>query len=73
MLFRSGEMTLVIELRDSQSEEILARVFDRQAVEGAAMLSGESVVSTWQGVERIVARWALRVREGLDELVSGNY
>lgn len=68
-----GEMTLVIELRDSQSEEILARVFDRQAVEGAAMLSGESVVSTWQGVERIVARWALRVREGLDELVSGNY
>jgi hypothetical protein len=68
-----GEMTLVIELRDSESEEILIRVFDRRAFEGAAMLSGESVVSTWEGVERIVERWALRVREGLDELVSGNY
>ena len=68
-----GEMTLVIELRDSQSEEILARVFDRQAFEGAAMLTGESVVSTWQGVERLVERWASRVAGGLDELVSGNY
>lgn len=69
----TGEMTLVIELRDSQSEEILIRVFDRQAFEGAAMLSGESVVSTWEGVERLVDRWASRVASGLDELVSGNY
>lgn len=68
-----GEMTLVIELRDSESEEVLARVFDRRAVEGAAMLSGESVISTWEGVERLVARWASRAREGLDRLVTGNY
>lgn len=68
-----GELTLVIELRDSESEEVLARVFDRRAVEGAAMLSGESVISTWQGVERLVARWATSVREGLDQLVSGDY
>jgi hypothetical protein len=66
-------MTLVIELRDSQSEEVLIRVFDRQAFEGAAMLSGESVVSTWQGVERLVASWASTTREGLDQLVSGQY
>lgn len=68
-----GELTLVIELRDSESEEVLARVFDRHAVEGAAMLSGESVISTWQGVEQLVARWATRVREGLDRLVTGSY
>ena len=68
-----GEMTLVIELRDAESEEVLIRAFDRRAVEGAAMLSGDNVISTWEGVERLVARWASRVREGLDVLVSGDY
>lgn len=68
-----GEMTLVIELRDSQSEEVLVRVFDRRAFEGAAMLSGEDVISTWEGVGQMVARWAARTREGLDLLVAGNY
>jgi len=68
-----GEMTLVLELRDSQSDEVLVRVFDRQAVEGAAMVSGDSVVSTWQGVERLVGRWASRASEGLDRLLGGEY
>jgi hypothetical protein len=68
-----GEMTLVLELRDSESNEVLVRVFDRRAVEGAAMLSGDSVVSTWEGVDRVVARWASRAREGLDRLLGGDY
>ena len=68
-----GEMTLVLELRDSESEEVLVRSFDRRAFEGAAMVSGESVVSTWQGVDRIVARWASRTREGLENLLGGDY
>lgn len=68
-----GEMTLVMELRDSQSDEVLVRVFDRQAAEGAAMVSGESVISTWEGVDRIVGRWASRAREGLERLLGGKY
>jgi hypothetical protein len=68
-----GEMTLVLELRDSESNEVLVRVFDRQAVEGAAMVSGDGVVSTWEGVERVVGRWASRTREGLENLLGGNY
>jgi len=68
-----GEMTLVMELRDSQSDEVLVRVFDRQAVEGAAMLRGDNVVSTWEGVDRVVARWASRAREGLDRVLDGSY
>jgi hypothetical protein len=68
-----GEMTLVLELRDSESQEVLARAFDRRAFEGAAMVSGDGVVSTWQGVDRIVARWASRTREGLENLLGGNY
>lgn len=68
-----GEMTLVMELRDSQSNEVLVRAFDRRAVEGAAMVSGDGVISTWEGVDRIVARWASRAREGLERLLGGNY
>jgi hypothetical protein len=68
-----GEMTLVMELRDSQSGEVLVRAFDRQAVEGAAMVSGGGVISTWEGVDRVVARWASRAREGLERLLGGNY
>ncbi len=68
-----GEMTLVLELRDSQSDEVLVRAFDRQAVEGAAMVSGSGVVSTWQGVERLVGRWASGASEGLDRLLGGDY
>jgi hypothetical protein len=68
-----GEMTLVMELRDSESNEVLVRVFDRRAVEGAAMLSGNGVVSTWEGVERLVRRWASRSREGLERLLGGEY
>ena len=68
-----GEMTLVLELKDSQSDEVLLRAFDRQAVEGAAMVSGDGVVSTWEGVDRIVATWASRAREGLERLLGGNY
>lgn len=68
-----GEMTLVLELKDSQSDEVLLRAFDRQAVEGAAMVSGDAVVSTWEGVDRIVATWASRAREGLEMLLGGEY
>jgi hypothetical protein len=68
-----GEMTLVLELKDSQSDEVLVRVFDRQAAEGAAMVSGEGVVSTWEGVDRIVAAWAARARDGLERLLGGDY
>jgi len=67
-----AEATLVIELHDSQSEEVLVRVFDQRAVEGAAMFQDSETVSRWQDVERLCELWALRVREGLDVLVSGD-
>ena len=68
-----GEVTLVIELRDSQSEEVLVRVFDQRAVEGVAMFQGNRTISRWPDIEQLCQQWALRVREGLDVLVSGDY
>ena len=68
-----GEVTLVIELRDSESEEVLMRVFDQRAVEGVAMLQGNQTVSRWPDIEQLCQQWALRVRTGLDVLVGGEY
>ena len=68
-----GEATLVIELRDSQSEEVLVRVFDQRAVEGVGMLQGDQAVTRWEDVESLCKHWAATVRERLDVLVSGDY
>ena len=68
-----GEVTLVIELRDSESEEVLVRVFDQQALEGVAMFQDDRPVARWPDIEQLCRQWARRVREGLDVLVSGNY
>ena len=68
-----GEVTLVIELRDSESEEVLVRVFDQRAVEGVAMFQDNQTVSRWPDIEQLCQQWALRVREGLDVLVGGDY
>jgi hypothetical protein len=69
-----GEATLVIELRDSQSEEVLARVFDRRAVEGMAMAQKQDApITRWEDVETLCKRWATTVRSRLDVLVGGQY
>jgi hypothetical protein len=66
-----GEATLVIELHDSESGEILARVYDRRAIEGVAIAQGDSAPLTrWQDVESMCKQWASTVRERLDVLVG---
>ena len=62
-----GEATLVLELRDSESRTILARSIDRRAAEtpGAGMAFANPVRNRAE-VERLIRRWATRLREGLD-------
>ena len=66
-----GEASLVIELFDSQSGEILARGVDTKAVEGAAMAQDGGLVSRWEEVDKLCARWASTTRKGLESLISG--
>ena len=66
-----GEATLVIELFDSQSGEILARGVDTKAIEGAAMAQDGGLVSRWEEVDKLCARWASTTRKGLESLISG--
>ena len=66
-----GEATLVLELRDSESDEILARGVDARAVEGAAMLKkGGQTATTWSEVEELCKRWASVARKRLDAIVE---
>jgi hypothetical protein len=62
-----GEATLVIELYDSESRQILARIADRDAAEPA----GQSLAADIQAgseVRRMFNSWAKRFRAGLDEV-----
>jgi hypothetical protein len=68
-----AEVTLVLELRDSESEEVLVRVFDQRAVEGVAMFQNHEPVARWPDIEVLCQRWAARARDGLDRLVTGSY
>jgi hypothetical protein len=67
-----GEATLVLELRDSQSQQILARGVDARAVEGAAFGQNGDVVTRWEDVEKLCSRWASMTRSRLDVLFDQN-
>jgi len=64
-----GEATLVIEISDSLSGEVIYRAVDRRAIEnvGSQMIRSNSA-STWAEVRRWARRWATRLREGLDSI-----
>ena len=66
-LSRVGEATLVLELRDSLSDTILARAIDRRAAENRAMGFTESNRTTNSAEVRTVVRgWARVLRRRLD-------
>jgi hypothetical protein len=69
-----AEATLVIELSDAESEEVLARVYDRRAIQGSAIAQRQGPpITQWEEVEAVCKRWAATVRARLDVVVSGNY
>ena len=64
-----GEATLVLEARDSLSGETIYRAIDRRSAEQAGGYGNisNSVTNTAE-VRRMAARWATRLREGLDSI-----
>lgn len=66
-----GEATLVLELRDSETNAILARSIDRRAAEqpGGIMFKSNRVTNAAE-VRRLVRFWAARLRESLDGFVA---
>jgi len=66
-LSRVGEATLVLELRDSITEAILARAVDRRAAERVSGMSQSTRVQNRAEVRRLAQNWARMLREQLDE------
>jgi hypothetical protein len=64
-----GEATLVMEARDSLSGETIYRAIDRRAAQQAGGYGtiSNSVTNTAE-VRRMAARWAQRLRVGLDSI-----
>jgi hypothetical protein len=67
-LSRVGEATLVLEVRDSITEAILARAVDRRAAESAFDFKESNRVNNTVEVKRLARTWARILRERLDEL-----
>ena len=68
-LRRVGEATLVIELRDSESNATLMRILDRRAAErGPGGIMNSNPVSNTADVRRLANAWARLFRQRLDEL-----
>jgi hypothetical protein len=65
-----GEATLVIELRDSESNEVLARAADRRAAENAGWPIDANTVTVWPEVRRLAQTWASMLRKRLDDFES---
>ena len=64
-----GEITLLLEIADSMSSEVIFRAAERRIAErdsGQAMLSNS--VSNWAEIRRLLRRWAITLREGLDAI-----
>ena len=63
-----GTVTLVIEIRDSITETVLARAVDRRVIDtrGMGNLSNSNPVSNEADVARVIRSWARLLRERLD-------
>lgn len=62
-----GAMTLLVELADSRSEEVLVRVADRRSAQTAGdSLQRSGSAANWNEVKMLFRRWANLVRRQLD-------
>lgn len=64
----SGRMTLVVELRDSETGTLLARAVDTQTGRNAGMWTITNRVTNTADARRAIGVWASALRRGLDEL-----
>ena len=69
-LSKVGEATLVLELRDSITDAILARAVDRGVAEDMTRVSKSSTVTNTAMVKRLVGSWARLLRERLDQFAA---
>ena len=65
-----GEATLVLELRDAVTNEILARAIDRRAADRAELFIELNAVTAWSEVRIVAKGWARLLRQRLDDFIQ---
>ncbi len=65
-----GEATLVLEVRDSESNTILVRAIDRRAMEQTGRMIETNRVTNRAEVRRLGRRWGGMLRDGLEKMVT---
>jgi hypothetical protein len=68
----AGEMTLYMELYDSVSGELLAKVLDRQEDRRTGFFEWQNRVTNRAAANRILQIWARVLKEGLDDARSSS-
>jgi hypothetical protein len=63
----AGQMTLIAELYDSESGQVLARVIDRREASETGMMTLSSSVVNVAEARQIASSWARILRNGLDK------
>jgi hypothetical protein len=61
-----GHMTLVAELRDAETQQILARALDAQSTNWGDTFQLATSVSNMAAAQSVIARWARALAEALD-------
>jgi hypothetical protein len=64
----TGRMTLVIELRDSVTGEILARAVDQQSGRGTGMWTVTNSVTNTADARRAIGVWASSLRRAMEDV-----
>lgn len=65
----AGSMTLVMEVRDSPTGQVLARVVDgRNAELAGGQMQWTTSLTNRAEAERMIALWAAKLRDGLDQV-----
>lgn len=67
----SGQMTLYLELYDSVTSDILARIIDPESAQGSGMIEWQNEVTNKADADRILKRWAELLRKHLDDAHGG--
>ncbi len=65
-----GQATLVIEIRDSESNAVLVRIVDRRAAQNIGPVQLSTSVTNWSEVQQVARTWAAQLRTGLDEATT---
>lgn len=61
-----GSMTLYLEVYDSMSNKLIARIYDAEEGEGDGGMSWSSGVGNLQAADYIIDKWANTIRRGLE-------